>query len=256
MGLGVFQTPPGGATERAVAAALDAGYRHIDTARIYQNEASVGAAVRRSGLDRDSVFVTTKLWNDDHGFEATLRAFERSRAALGLDVVDLYLIHWPATGRRAETWRALEKLHADGACRSIGVSNFTVRHLTELLATAEVPPAVNQVEFSPFLYQRELLELCRAHGIQLEAYSPLTRARRFQEPVLQAIAADHHATVPQVLLRWGLQHEVVVLPKSVDPGRIRENAGAFDLVLDPEEMARLDALDAGFRVSWDPSEMP
>src|SRR5688572_18816892 len=175
LGLGVWQAAAGKETRRAVGAALEIGYRLIDTAKMYGNERDVGAAVRESGIPREEIFVTTKLWNDDHGHEAALRAFERSRKELGLDYVDLYLIHWPVTGLRQETWKAFLKLRDEGRVRSIGVSNYTIQHLEELLPESPTPPAVNQVEFHPFLYQRELLAFCQGRRIQLEAYSPLVR---------------------------------------------------------------------------------
>jgi diketogulonate reductase-like aldo/keto reductase len=256
LGLGVFQTPAGRSTREAVQAALAAGYRHIDTAAIYGNERDVGQAVRDSGVPREEVFITTKLWNDAHGAEAAPRAFEQSRRSLDTPYVDLYLIHWPATGKRVETWKALERLKSKGLCHAIGVSNFTIRHLEELLAQSDTVPAVNQVEFSPFLFQRKLLDYCRAHRIQLEAYAPLTKGRRLAHPVVRRAGAAHRATGAQVLIRWGLQHQVVEIPKSVHAERIRENAGAFGFELTAAEMTALDGLDEGFRTSWDPSEMP
>jgi diketogulonate reductase-like aldo/keto reductase len=255
-GLGVYQARRGRETEQAVAAALGCGYRLIDTAALYRNEAEVGAAVRAFGLPREEVFVTTKLWNDDQGRERAAAGFEKSRAALDLGAVDLYLLHWPVAGRRLESWSVLEGLLARGACRAIGVSNFTIRHLEELLARSSVVPAVNQVEFSPFLYQRELLEFCRRRGIQLEAYAPLTRGERLGDPVLAEVARSHGKTPAQVILRWALQHDVIVIPKSVHAERIRENAGLFDFALSASEMRRLDGLDEGLRTTWDPSEMP
>jgi diketogulonate reductase-like aldo/keto reductase len=256
LGLGVWQAAPGEATRRAVTAALAAGYRHVDTARAYRNEADVGAALRASGLPRRDVFVTTKLWNSDHGYDPALRAIDASLAALGLEQVDLYLVHWPVEGLRGETWRAMERILSDGKARAIGVSNYTVRHLDELLGQARVPPAVNQVEFSPFLNQRALLAHCRRHGIQLEAYGPLVRGHRMDHPVLARVAASRRRTPAQVLLRWGLQHGLVVIPKSVHEERIRENAGLYDFALDAAEMGALDALDEGYRTSWDPTDVP
>jgi diketogulonate reductase-like aldo/keto reductase len=256
LGLGVWQSAPGEETRRAVAEALACGYRHVDTARAYRNEADVGAAIRESGVARREVFVTTKLWNADHGHDKALRAIDRSLATLGMEQVDLYLVHWPVEGLRHDTWRAMEKVLADGKARAIGVSNYTVRHLDELLARAKVPPAVNQVEFSPFLHQRALLAHCRKHGIQLEAYGPLVRGHRMDHPALVAIGREHGRTPAQVLLRWGLQHDLVVIPKSVRPERIRENADVYGFSLDAEEMAKLDALDEGYRTSWDPTDAP
>ena len=253
LGLGVYQTKAGRTTQEAVASALATGYRLIDTAALYGNEHDVGAAVRASGLPRDEVFLTTKLWNKDQGYDTTVRAFEESRQALDVEVVDLYLIHWPVPGKRTESWRALVHLLETGRCRSIGVSNYTVRHLEELLAESSVVPAVNQVEFSPFLFQEELLRYCQGHHIQLEAYAPLVRGKRMDHPTIARIAAAHHKTPAQVLIRWGLQHGVVEIPKSTHPDRIAENAEVFDLELSPEEMGELDGLDEGFHTSWDPT---
>lgn len=256
LGLGVWQAGAGKETRRAVGSALEVGYRLIDTAKMYGNEGDVGAAVRESGIPREEIFVTTKLWNDDHGYEAALRAFEGSRKELGLEYVDLYLIHWPVPGWRNETWKALVKLHGEGVVRSIGVSNYTIRHLEELLPTSSIPPAVDQVEFHPFLYQRELLEFCRGRKVQLEAYSPLVRGRRLKDPVIRAIAAQYGRTPAQVLIRWSLQHGLVVIPKSVRPERIQENARVFDFELKREDMDRLDALDERSHVAWNPDDLP
>jgi methylglyoxal/glyoxal reductase len=255
LGLGVWKTPSGRATRDSVDAALRAGYRLIDTAALYGNEADVGQAVRDSGLPREDVFVTTKLWNDDQGYERALVAFEKSQAALGLGGVDLYLIHWPMEPR-LESWRALTKLQREGACRSIGVSNFTVPHLEELREASDVVPSVNQVEFNPFLFQRELLEYCRKHSIQLEAYAPLTRGRRLDDATVRVVAEAHHKTPAQVVLRWGLQHDVVVIPKSVRPERIVENGQLFDFELREDEMNALDRLNENLRTAWDPSKVP
>ncbi|MCI4347152.1 MAG: aldo/keto reductase, partial [Thermoplasmata archaeon] len=215
LGLGVWQAPPGAATRNAVTYALESGYRLVDTASLYQNEADVGAAIRGSEIDRDEIFVTTKLWNDDQGYEPALKAFERSLRTLGLAEVDLYLVHWPVSELRSESWRALVRIQREGRCTSIGVSNFTVAHLRELRERSDVLPVVNQVEFHPFLYQPELLDYCKQEGIQLEAYSPLARGRRLQDATLAAIAQAHRRTPAQVMLRWGLQHGVVEIPKSV-----------------------------------------
>jgi diketogulonate reductase-like aldo/keto reductase len=256
LGLGVYQTPSGRPARDAVRHALECGYRHIDTAALYGNEADVGAAVRDSALPREEVFVTTKLWNDDHGYNAALSAFEESRRRLGLEFVDLYLVHWPVAGLRVESWRALETLQRDGRCRAVGVSNYTVEHIEEVLETGEVGPAVNQVEFSPFLYQRELLKHCHARGIRLEAYSPLTKARRLDDETIAAVGERCGKTPAQVMIRWALQHDVIVIPKSANAGRIRENADVFDFELSEEDMAVLDGLDEGLRTSWDPTGAP
>ena len=254
VGLGVWQTPSGTITRQAIAAALDAGYRHIDTARIYANEADVGAAVRASAVAREAVFVTTKLWNADQGYDRALRAFDASLERLGLDYVDLYLIHWPVAGKRLESWRALERIHADGRARSIGVSNFLVPHVEELVGKATRVPAVNQIEVTPFLQRRETRALCAKHGIVVEAYSPLTHGMRLDHPVVQDVARRVGRSVAQVLLRWGLQHGLVVLPKSTKPARIVENGALFDFALDDRAMNELDALEEGLVTGWDPAD--
>ena len=256
VGLGVWQSAQGAPTRNAVLAALELGYRHVDTARVYRNEADVGAAVRASGVPREQVFVTTKLWNDDQGYDRALRALDGSLARLGLDYVDLYLIHWPVPGRRRESWRALERAFADGKARAIGVSNYMVRHLREVLGEAKVTPHVNQIELTPFLQRREAVALCREHGIVVEAYSPLTRGQRLGDPRLVAIASALGRSPAQVLLRWGIQHGHVVLPKSIRRERIAENAALFDFTLDPTAMAALDALDEGLATGWDPGDAP
>ena len=256
LGLGTWRIPDGRPVRAAVHHALLAGYRHIDTAAVYKNEKGVGEALRDSGLGRDEVFITTKLWNSDQGYDTALAAFDASCARLGVDGVDAYLVHWPEPGKRRESWKALERLYREGRVRAIGVSNYTIRHLEELLETCEIEPAVNQVECSPFLAQPELRAFCRARRIQVVAYSPLTRGAKLGDPVLVEIARTHRRTPAQILIRWALQHDLVVVPKSADPGRIRENAAVFDFRLGPGEMARLDALDEGFRIAWDPSRIP
>jgi diketogulonate reductase-like aldo/keto reductase len=256
LGLGVWQTPRGEVTQNAVEAALRLGYRHVDTARVYGNESDVGAGLRASGVPRSEVFVTTKLWNDDQGYDSALRAFDASLGRLGLDYVDLYLLHWPVPGRRLESWRALERLHADGRARAIGVSNFMPRHLDELLANASVVPAVDQIEVHPFLQQRDTRAACARHGIVVEAYSPLTHGVRLDDPTVAAVAERVGRTPAQVLLRWALQHDLVVLPKSTRRERIAENAAIFDFSLDLEAMAALDALEAGEATGWDPRRQP
>ena len=256
LGLGVYQSRPGTETREAVRVALEHGYRHVDTARAYGNERDVAAGLAASRVPRDEVFITTKLWNTDHGYGETLRACDASLARLGTQRLDLYLVHWPVQGLRKETWRAMERLLADGKARAIGVSNYAIHHLEELLASATVPPAVNQIELHPFLAQRELRAFCAANGIVVEAYAPLVKARRMDHPVLQRVAAKHGATPAQVLVRWALQSGLVVIPKSVRPERIRENAGVYGFALDGEDVAALDGLDEGYRTSWDPTEAP
>jgi diketogulonate reductase-like aldo/keto reductase len=256
LGLGVYQSPPGQATQRAVEYALKIGYRHIDTARIYNNESDVGAGLRNSGVKREDVFITTKLWNSDHGYDTALKACDASLKRLGLKYLDLYLIHWPVAEIRNESWTALTKLLKDGKCRSIGVSNYTIQHLTDLLEDTEVVPMVNQVEFSPFLYQKQLLDYCEKNKIQLEAYSPLTQGAKLNHPKIQQIAKKHNKTPAQVMIRWGLQHNLVTIPKSVREERIKENSQVFDYRLATEDMRILDSLDENFRNSWDPTNMP
>ena len=278
LGLGVWQTRAGATCEAAVLAALEAGYRHIDTAAMYGNEESVGAAIRMSGIPRENIFVTTKLWNSDHGNPA--RALETSLRKLKLDYVDLYLIHYPVRERR-ESWRALEALRAEGKARSIGVSNFTIRHLTELLAETKTVPAVNQVEFHPYLYQRDLLDFCAGEGIVIEAYSPLTKGVRLKDPKLVAVARKYSKTEPQqatpwsrlplldrlsrvsetkspaqILIRWALQHGLVVIPKSANRRRIFEDADVFDFEISAEDMEILDRFNENLRTCWDPTNAP
>ena len=254
IGLGVWQAQRGEATRGAIQAALRLGYRHVDTARIYGNEADVGAALRASSSEvpREEVFVTTKLWNADQGYDAALRAFDASLTRLAVDYVDLYLIHWPVPGKRKDSWRALETLFESKRARAIGVSNFLVPHLEELLGVAKVVPAVNQIELHPFLQHRDTRAFCKKHGIVVEAYSPLTHGMRLDHPVVVDVAKRVGRSPAQVLLRWGLQHGLVVLPKSTKEERIRENGALFDFALDEGNMAALDALEEGLATGWDP----
>ena len=253
LGLGVWQISPA-RTSDTVRAALEAKYRHIDTASAYGNEESVGAAIGMSGILRESVFVTTKLWNSDHGNPE--RALDTSLRKLKMDYVDLYLIHFPVRQRR-QSWRALEALRKKGKTRSIGVSNFTIAHLSELLAESETVPAVNQVEFHPYLYQQDLLAFCRAKGIVVEAYSPLTHGERLKDPKLVAIAKRYETKSPaQILIRWGLQHGLVVIPKSSNRRRILENADVFDFEISRDDMRLLDSFKENLRTCWDPSDAP
>lgn len=255
VGLGVFRAGPDD-TFAAVRTAIQAGYRHVDTARVYGNEEAVGAAVRSSGVPREEIFVTTKLWNADHGEERALRAFEDSRRRLGLEQVDLFLLHWPVPRLRLDSWRALERLLADGRVRAIGVSNFLPSHLDELAASATVLPHVDQIEVHPFHQQRETRAWCSRHGVVVEAYSPLTKGLRLRHPAVLAAAEPLGRTPAQILLRWGLEAGMVVLPKSVRPERIAENAAIFDFALDEATRAALDALDEGLATGWDPRGQP
>lgn len=256
VGLGVYQSPVGAVTRDAVAAALSLGYRHVDTAHIYRNEVDVGAAVRASSVPRSEIFVTTKLWNNDQGYDSALRALDTSLARLGLDYVDLYLVHWPVPGKRRDSWRALEHAFADGKAKAIGVSNYMVSHLRELLGHAKVQPHVNQIELTPFLQRRDTRELCKAHNIVVQAYTPLTQGARLDHAVVVDIARAVQRSPAQVLLRWGVQHGHVVLPKSVTRARIAENAALFDFALDRAQMARLDGLEENLVTGWDPNGAP
>ncbi|HEY1523333.1 MAG TPA: aldo/keto reductase [Solirubrobacteraceae bacterium] len=255
LGFGVFQVSPE-ETRQAVAEALQTGYRLIDTAAAYGNEAEVGEAIAASGLPRGELFVTTKLWNDDQGHANALSAFDHSIERLGLEYVDLYLIHWPAPsrGRYLETWKALCELRADGRARSIGVSNFTIQNLEEIIAATDEVPAVNQVELHPRLIQSELRAFHREHGIVTEAWSPLGRGGDLlEESALKEIAAQHGRTPAQVVLRWHIQIGNVAIPRSVTPSRIEENFQLFDFTLSDDEVRAIDALDTGTRIGPDPA---
>ncbi|GLI05767.1 glyoxal reductase [Paenibacillus tyrfis] len=251
LGLGVWKTKEGEEVVQAVQHALEAGYRSIDTAAVYGNEAGVGQAIQASSIPRDQLFITTKVWNADQGYDSTLRAFEESRRKLQLEVIDLYLIHWPGKDKYKETWKALEKLYKDGLVRAIGVSNFKVHHLEELLQDSEIVPAVNQVEFHPLLIQQELRTFCKEHKIQLEAWSPLMQGN-LDLPLLSELAGKYGKTPAQIILRWDLQHGVVTIPKSIRESRIRENIDVFDFTLSDEDMARLDGLNQDRRFGPDP----
>lgn len=252
LGLGVYLAKEGEEVENAVGWALETGYRHIDTASAYQNESGVGAAVRNSGLPREEVFVTSKVWNSDQGYESTLRAFNRSLDRLGLEYLDLYLVHWPVKGKYRDTWRALEQLYRDGRVRAIGVSNFLRHHLEDLLGSADIVPMVNQMEFHPWLVQQPLLEYCRGKGIQYEAWSPLMQGEIVRVPEIGEIARNYGKSEAQVVLRWNLQKGVATIPKSSNPERIKANAALFDFELSPGDMAHLDGLDKSHRFGPDP----
>ena len=254
IGLGTWQLS-GSTAREAIHTALEAGYRLIDTAAMYQNEREVGEAIREAEIPREEIFVTTKLNNPDHGYEAALKAFDRSLATLTLEYVDLYLIHWPVEGLRQETWRALVKIREEGRARSIGVSNYTVRHLEDLRTKSEVVPVVNQVEFHPWVLQRDLLDYCREQGIVLEAYSPLVKGNRLRNRVLVEVAETHEVSPAQVLVRWNLQHGTVPIPKSSKPDHIRANIDVWGFSLSDEEMNALDGLHDNSRTDWDPTDV-
>ncbi|REF37187.1 aldo/keto reductase [Thermasporomyces composti] len=253
IGFGVFQVPPE-TTQSVVERALEAGYRHIDTAAAYNNEAGVGAAVRASGLPRDQVFITTKLRNGEQGYDSALKAYDDSLARLGLDYADLYLIHWPnpAADKLVDSWRALERIYHEGRVRAIGVSNFLPEHLDRVLAEGTVVPAVNQIELHPTYQQRELASYCQRSSIAVEAYSPLGRGQDLDNPVVSALADKHGVSPAQVVLRWHLQRGHIVIPKSISPDRIRSNIDLAGFNLTPEEMASITALESGNRTGNDP----
>jgi diketogulonate reductase-like aldo/keto reductase len=257
LGFGVFKVPPE-KTRQAVLTALETGYRHIDTAKLYDNETEVGAAVRDSGLMRDEVFVTTKVWNTDQGYDATLRAFDASMERLGLDVLDLYLIHWPAPARDlyVDTWRAMEQLYRDGRVRAIGVSNFQPDHLRRLLDRCDVVPVINQVELHPYLQQNEARKAHEELGVLTEAWAPIARGGALlEDPVITALADKYARTPAQVVLRWHIEVGNVVIPKSVTPARVAENFSIFDFTLDGADLAEIAALDRGERTGPDPDRL-
>ncbi|OPD51798.1 aldo/keto reductase [Bacillus thuringiensis] len=255
IGLGVYKAKEGDEVKQAVKTALEVGYRSIDTATVYENESGVGEAIRESGIPREDIFITTKVWNDDQGYEETLEAFEKSLKKLQMDYVDLYLIHWPVRGKYVDTYRALEKLYEEGKVRAIGVSNFHKHHLELLLSNCKVKPMVNQVELHPMLTQFELRNFCQGEQIQMEAWSPLMRGGEvFQHPIIQAIATKYEKTPAQVILRWDIQSGIVTIPKSVTPSRIKENFTIFDFALNEEEIRQINTLNRDLHVGTNPDK--
>ncbi|MBT2614813.1 MULTISPECIES: aldo/keto reductase [unclassified Bacillus (in: firmicutes)] len=255
LGFGVFKVKNGNETVESVKKAVEVGYRAIDTAAIYENEEGVGQAIRECGVPREELFITSKVWNTEQGYDTTLKAFEDSLNRLGLEYLDLYLIHWPGKDKYLETWRALEKLYKDGKVKSIGVSNFHVHHLENLLANSEVKPVVNQIELHPLLTQVEIRDYCAKHEIKVESWSPLGRGNLLEEPTINHIAKKHGKSPAQVLIRWHLQHDLVVIPKSITPSRIKENAQVFDFSLSLNEMNQIDALNKNERFGSNPDEL-
>jgi diketogulonate reductase-like aldo/keto reductase len=251
LGLGVWQTKDGEEVINAVKAAVETGYRSIDTAAGYNNEEGVGQAIRECGVPREELFITTKLRNPDQGYESALQAFEVSRRKLGLDVIDLYLIHWPVAGKYRESWKALIHLQKEGFVKSIGVSNFQIHHLQDIIDDTGVVPVVDQVEFHPLLTQRELLKYTRQHDIQLEAWSPLMQGN-LDVPLLKELAGKYGRTVAQIVLRWDLQQGVITIPKSVHAERITENAGFFDFTLSDDDVKAIENLNQNHRFGPDP----
>jgi len=255
-GLGVFKVEEGPELVNAVKTAIKHGYRSIDTAAIYENEVGVGQGIREAiqeaNISREDLFVTSKVWNSDLGYESTIAAYEASLNKLGLEYLDLYLIHWPVAGKYKEAWKALESLYKEGRVKAIGVSNFHIHHLEDLMEDAEIKPMVNQVEYHPRLTQKELQAFCRKHGIQLEAWSPLMQGQLLDNEILKEIANKYNKSVAQVILRWDLQNGVVTIPKSTKEHRIIENASVFDFQLTEEDMERIDGLNQNHRVGPDP----
>ena len=255
IGFGVWQVPDDVVID-ATLKALEVGYRHIDTAYLYHNERGVGEALRRSGLERDDIFVTTKVWNTDHGYDETLRAFDKSTGLLGIDEVDLYLIHWPTPARDIylDSWRALIRLREEGRARSIGVSNFHDAHLRKIIDETGVIPAINQIELHPWLPQTQLRDIDARLGIKTEAWSPLGSGRLIDDPVIAEVAAKHGKSPAQVMVRWSIQLGNIVLPKSVTPARIEQNIDVFDFVLDDADMAAIATLESGRRTGPNPDD--
>ncbi|SCY58563.1 Aldo/keto reductase [Paenibacillus polysaccharolyticus] len=252
LGFGVFKVKDGDEVVNAVKTAIEAGYRSIDTAKVYNNESGVAQGIRESGIAREDLFITTKVWNSDQGYESTLAAFEESMQRLELEYLDLYLIHWPVKGKYKDTWRALEKLYKEGRVRAIGVSNFQTHHLEDLLMDATIKPAVNQVELHPLLTQKELRDYCSTHEIQIEAWSPLGQGNLMEHPLLQDIAAKYGKSPAQVILRWDLQNGIVTIPKSVTPERIHANTELYDFELTAEEIEQINGLNENKRFGSDP----
>ena len=255
LGFGVYQVPDD-QTAQVVLDALKAGYRSIDTAAVYGNEAGVGEAIAKSDIPREELFITSKVWNDDQGYESTLKAFEESLSKLGLDYLDMYLIHWPTSQRelRLETWKALEELYKQGKIRAIGVSNFQPNHLVDLINQSEVTPAVNQVEVHPAMQNVDVIAADREYGVATEAWSPLAKGEVLGEKPILDIAERHDKSAAQVVIRWHLQEGRIVIPKSVTPSRISENIDVFDFELSPEEMKAIDGLERGYRTGPHPDQ--
>ncbi|UII56758.1 aldo/keto reductase [Cytobacillus spongiae] len=253
-GLGVYKVEEGKEVCDTVTSALEIGYRLIDTAALYKNEEGVGKAIRKSSVPREELFITTKVWNSDQGYESTLKAFEDSMGKLALEYVDLYLIHWPVKEKYHDTWRALEKLYLDGRVKAIGVSNFQIHHLEDLMKQSEIKPMVNQVELHPLLSQVELRSFCSEQQIQIEAWSPIARGRILDNLTLNELATKYEKSSAQIILRWHLQNDVIIIPKSVTPSRLVENANIFDFELNPKEMEAINRLNVNQRFGADPDD--
>ncbi len=255
LGLGIYETGRGRRTQNAISWAFEAGYRHIDTAKLYGNESDIVPVINKMSIPRKEVFITSKLWNSDHGYDRTIRAFNQSLDRLNLEYLDLYLIHWPVEGLRTESWKALEAIYQEGKCRAIGVSNYTIQHLEELLGKCNIPPVVNQVEYHPFLYQKQLFEFCTTHNIRLSAYSPLTKGEKLEHPTLKLIGKKYGKSPAQIMIRWILEQGVVVLPKSANQSRIKENAQVYDFNLEESDRRTLNELNQNWHCTWDPTNV-
>jgi diketogulonate reductase-like aldo/keto reductase len=255
-GLGTYLLT-GNRGQKAIEFALKIGYRLIDTATLYNNEKIVGYALKNSEIPRDKVFITSKVWNSDQGYSRTINAFNKSLSNLGVDYIDLYLIHWPVEGKWKETWQALEELYNKGEVRSIGVSNFYINHLEELLKIASIKPMVNQIEFHPFLYKKDVLDFCQEKGIVLESYAPLTHGYKFNDikstQFLQMME-KYNKSAAQLMLRWNIQHGTVIIPKSINPTHIKENTNIFDFTISDKDILFLDSINEDFHSDWDPSD--
>ncbi|MFS0688661.1 aldo/keto reductase [Sporosarcina sp. 179-K 8C2 HS] len=254
LGLGVYKMTDSDETIRAISYALEIGYRAIDTAAIYENEQETGIAIRQSGIPREQLFITSKVWNNDQGYDATLRAFEASLERLGTDYLDLYLTHWPVADKFEDTYRAIERLYDEKLIRATGVSNHHIHHLEKVFNVANVKPMVNQIELHPRLTQEPLRNFCNEHGIVVTSWSPLARGRLMDEPTLQQIGLTYGKTPAQVIIRWHLQHGLVVIPKSVTPARIQSNIDVNDFELTPEDMMKIDALNLDERTGTNPEK--